>query len=90
MPMVSVKVDVTGPGGGLDAIAKLEREGRMSDLIHLNEPFEIGGVPHGMASGRASVGMAFTLPDGKVLLVETSLASLKMAMAAFNGRYPDE
>lgn len=82
---------------GFDAMKKLGSHGaidqdalvRQGVLIHLNgdQGFEVGGLDHGMTSGRASVAFCFELPDGRVVLAETSLWLLQLATAALTARY---
>lgn len=64
-----------GDRGSIDVQAALD-SGR---LIHLTTPIEIGGLRAGMVSGAPSVSFCFTLPDGRVVLAETSLALLQAA-----------
>lgn len=59
------------------------------DLIHLTGPIGMTVLPRGMSSGRASVAMRFDLPDGRPVLVETSLRLLVTAVRAMLARYPD-
>lgn len=53
-------------------------------LIHLTGPVEVGGLTRGMTSGRASVAFCFTLPDGRVVLAETSMRLFKVAADALH------
>lgn len=50
----------------------------------------IGGLPGGMASGRASVTIAIPLPDGTVIVTETSLALFLAAARALRVAYQAE
>lgn len=56
-------------------------------LIHSQAPIYVGALEAGMASGKASVSLCFELPDGRVVLVETSLALLEGAARALAARY---
>jgi hypothetical protein len=80
---------------GFDAMRKLAppTEDRLADgtLIHLGNDaaIEIGGLEAGMASGRPSLAFCFTLPDGRVVLAETSLVLFLAAADAFRARFGD-
>lgn len=64
---------------------------RMEDVVHLKDGDYLGiaVLDRGMRSGRASVMLRFDLPDGKVVMAETSLRLLTMAAQAFNAKHPD-
>jgi hypothetical protein len=47
-------------------------------------PIGLALLPGGMVSGRASVAFRITLPDGRTVLTETSLALLDQALAIFH------
>lgn len=51
---------------------------------------EVGALAGGMASGRASVAFCFTLPDGRVVVAETSLALFLLAADALRARYGEQ
>jgi hypothetical protein len=56
-------------------IPELQRNDKLVDLTGNNAPFiEAVLIDGGMASGAASVILRMKLPDGKVLVAETSLA----------------
>lgn len=86
MPTLRIKLDVDRTG--FDALAGLPpaREddfgGHAGDdrIIHLanDAHIEIGTLRRGMASGKDSVALCFKLPDGRVVIAETS-AELFMA-----------
>lgn len=61
----------------------LQRE----DLIHVTSPIRVGALPGGMASGKASVAIASFLPDGRPVILETSLDHFLAAAAALQARY---
>jgi hypothetical protein len=83
MPHLTIKLDVdergfdalSGMGTAADGIAA----GR---VIHLGDDanIEVGTLRAGMQSGKDSVALCFALPDGKVVLAETS-AELFLATA---------
>lgn len=67
-------------------------EGTPADqIIHVGEEayIEVGGLPGGMASGKPSVAFCIPLPDGRVVIAETSLALLLTAGDALKARYGD-
>lgn len=95
MPAMTVIPDVEATGhllirrlsealGGPAAVLESDR------LIHISTPIEVGGMPHGMQSGRTAVSFCFALPDGRVVLAETSLALFKAAADALAARYGEE
>jgi hypothetical protein len=51
-------------------------------VIHLTNEIEVGSLEAGMESGKPSVVFVFTLPDGRVVMAETSL---ELFVAAANG-----
>lgn len=60
---------------------------RRPDLIHIKEPVRVGGLPGGMASGKASVAIALQLPDGRPVIVETSMELFLVAADVLRARY---
>ncbi len=55
----------------------------------MTEPFRVGGLPGGMASGKTSVAFDIPLPDGRHVLAETSLELFLAAADALRARYGD-
>lgn len=53
-------------------------------VIHTQLPFEVALLRGGMASGGASVSFRIGLPDGRVVIAETSLELLTTAARALN------
>ena len=49
----------------------------------------IGGLPNGMNSGKTSVAIAVPLPDGTIVLTETSLALFLNAAEILKVAYPN-
>jgi len=47
----------------------------------------MAGLEAGMASGKTSVAVRVDLPDGRVAIVQTSLAALETAVRALVARY---
>jgi hypothetical protein len=74
MPSLDIKLDVDTNGGfdAINAVPLLDIEER---IIHLGEEayLEIGTLRHGMESGKDSMAFCFSLPDGKVVVAETSV-----------------
>jgi hypothetical protein len=83
MPHLTIKLDVDRRGfdtlGGMPTAAGGIADGR---VVHLGNDaeIEVGTLRHGMASGKDSVALCFKLPDGKIVLAETS-AELFLATA---------
>lgn len=61
------------------------------ETIHLGEGtvLYLAGLEGGMRSGAPSVMLAFELPDGRVVVAETSLRLLLTAADALRARYGD-
>lgn len=55
-------------------------------IVHI-KTMEIGALERGMTSGRASVAFCFELPDGTVVVAETTLRLLQAATSALTARY---
>ena len=68
MPDMKIRprVDTTG---GYDALRGVDPE----KIVHLTGAIEVGSLEAGMASGKPSVAFCFRLPDGRVVVAETSL-----------------
>ncbi len=73
----------------------LEPEEHWSDLldkevIYLGDeasPIEIVAMPEGMLLGQTSISMRLDLPDGRVVIVETSLDSLANVVQKIQERF---
>ncbi len=52
-------------------------------------PIQIGALEGGMRGGAPSVAIRFDLPDGRIVVAETSLKLFQMANAALLGRFGD-
>ncbi len=55
---------------------------------HVTKAMEVALLEGGMASGKPSVMLRLELPDGSVVIAETSLALFMMAADAFEARHP--
>jgi hypothetical protein len=66
---------------------------RPEAVIHLGNdapPIGITALAGGMASGNASVMLRLDLPDGRVVLAETSLRLFLLAADALRAQYPGQ
>lgn len=65
-------------------------EGKADKIIHLpNGTIGLAALSAGMKSGKTSLAFRIDLPDGRIVVAETSLALLHTALAAINARYPE-
>jgi hypothetical protein len=62
---------------------------RTKQVIHITEGMGVCALDGGMASGKPSVCFRIDLPDGRVVLAETSARLFVMAAAAIVGKWPD-
>jgi hypothetical protein len=59
-------------------------------VVHLPDAvWQLAALPGGMESGAPSLALRLDLPDGRVVLAETSLAAWITATAALRGRFPE-
>lgn len=77
MPSIVIKLD--GPED-LTAIPPKAR------VHHVTETMEVALVLGGMRSGKPSVMLRIALPDGSIVIAETSYALFEMAQKAMQGR----
>jgi len=65
---------------------------RMDDVIHLKDDdvIQVSGLSAGMTSGRPSVAFRFDLPDGQVVIAETSVRLFLAAAEILRARYGAE
>lgn len=75
----------------LEGEGSLEKLGQQSrgELVHLQNEVHITALPVGTVGGKPSVGFGFLLPDGRMVIAETTLALFLMAADAFKARYGD-
>lgn len=52
-------------------------------------PIQIGALERGTVGGRPSVAIRIDLPDGRIVVAETTLRLFQMANAALLGRFGD-
>ncbi len=65
---------------------------RDKDVIHLANgapPIQVAILNAGMRSGRPSVAIRIDLPDGRVVVAETTARLFAMAGRAIQVKYPD-
>jgi hypothetical protein len=81
VPSLRIVLDPERQGLGLNADP--------SRTIHLGDDAEIvvSGLPDGMVGGRPSMMFGFTLPDGRVVIAETSWRLFAAAYKAFAGKF---
>ena len=70
-------------------LALADLVGREADIIHLTDIFTVAALEGGMESGLPSLAIRLDLPDGRVVVQETSLGAWIMATAALRGRFPE-
>src|SRR2546430_4242583 len=78
MPAISIILDGDG------AFPDLRNAGER--IVHVTTPFSVSRLRHGMASGLSSVMIRIDLPDGHIVLAETSMALFQQAASAFKIR----
>lgn len=85
MPALGIVLDVEREG--FRAMRGLDRR----RLIHLGDAaqIEVGALAGGMASGDPSAAFCFGLPDGRVVLAETSMRLLLTAADTLKAKYGD-
>jgi hypothetical protein len=80
--MPTIKLDLDGDDAWEDLAD------RRDQIIHLpDEPIRLAVLDGGMVSGRPSVALRLDLPDGRVVIAETSLALLSASVRAIWARY---
>jgi hypothetical protein len=80
MPSLRIVLDPERDGLGFDADP--------ADIIHLPDTeIVISGLRDGMANGAASMMFGFKLPDGRVVIAETSWRLFAAAFKAFAGKF---
>jgi hypothetical protein len=82
--MVALTMHLQGDGCWPDLAEKLGTEAHLEAL-----EFSVALLEKGMASGKPSVMMRVDLPDGKFVIVETSLVLFLTAADAFRARAGD-
>lgn len=85
--MLALRVILEGDGCWPDLVDK-QAAGKLT-WPHASDPaqIEIAALRSGLHSGRPSVAIRIDLPDGRVVVAETSLRLFLQAAAALRGRY---
>lgn len=85
MPLLTVLLDLNE--SRFDALAGIADDA----VVHLaaETRLEVGALPNGMTSGKPSVAFCFPLPDGRVVVAETSLALFLSTADVTRARYGD-
>ena len=83
--MPSMDINLDGDNAWPDLRSKQNK------IIHISEgeTVKVCALDGGMSSGKPSVCFRIDLPDGRVVLAETSARLFVMAAAAIVGRWPD-
>ncbi len=84
MPVIKVLLDEPAWPDLADKAARLTWLSGNDD-----PPIQIGALQGGMVGGRPSVAIRIDLPDGRIVVAETSLRLFQMANAALLGRFGD-
>lgn len=58
-------------------------------VVYLDSMIGVTGLENGMKSGKPSVAFRFDLPDGKIVIAETSMALFLTAADALKAKYGD-
>ena len=82
--MIGLRLYLDGDGVWTDLPGK-----RVTHLANDAPPIQIAMLDGGMKTGRPSVALRIDLPDGAVIIAETSARLLVTAAAAIHARYPD-
>jgi hypothetical protein len=86
--MPSMQIILEGDGIWRDLPA-LDRAGNLIAAMGEAAAWQLAALAGGMESGAPSVSLRLDLPDGRVVVTETSLALLLTAADAFKARYGD-
>jgi len=75
--MPDLKLVMDGDGAWPDLAETPEK------IIHVTEGISMTRLTNGMASGKSSVAIRLNLPDGRVVIAETSMELFQSAARAF-------
>jgi hypothetical protein len=84
--MITIHVKLEGDGAWPDLAEKVD------SVIHLSNdapPLQIATLSDGMTSGNPSMALRIDLPDGRVVMMETSVRLFLQAARIIAARYPD-
>jgi hypothetical protein len=85
--MTGLNIIINGDGAWPDITAK-RAEGKLIDLM--DDPhakWSLACLPRGTQGGNPTVTARFDLPDGRVILTQTTLKLLKSAVRAFEAAH---
>lgn len=88
-PMPVLRIYTSGDGVWPDLQRLVSEDGTDPRVIQVQEPIEVCALAEGMASGKPSVTVRMNLPDGSVVLGETSLALFLTAADLFKTSHGD-
>jgi hypothetical protein len=89
-PSLTIHLDATQTtfdairAAGIEDIQAGVADGR---VIVVDSPIEVAAMPEGTVGGKPTVFMVFTLPDGRVVMAETTLMLFASAARSFVARY---
>ena len=87
--MMQMTVNLNGDGAWPD-LGDKQTAGLLIWLIgNDGPPIQVCTLDGGMTSGNPSVAIRIDLPDGSVVVAETSVRLFQMAAAAMRGKYGD-
>lgn len=81
--MPSMDINLDGDNAWPDLRFKQDK------IIHITDGIKICALDGGMSSGKPSVCFRLDLPNGRIVLAETSARLFVMAAAAIVGKWPD-
>ncbi len=88
--MPVLKITVNCERDPWDDLLPLREQGKLITAMGTESgAIRVGGLPHGMDSGKTSISIVIPLPDGTMILTETSLALFLAAARALEGAYPN-
>ena len=85
--MTTIRIIADGDDAWLDLKEWVEsNDPRLVMAMGSETVWQLTYLEGGMESGAASIGLRLDLPDGRVVVAETSWGALQMAFAALKGR----
>lgn len=90
--MPQLNIILNGENAWPDLSAREEGPHHGRPVIHLSNgapPIQVAVLDKGMASGKPSIAIRTDLPDGRVVIAETSARLFCAAARAIMARYPD-
>ena len=67
----------------------LTRQAAEGKVVSVQLPIEVAGLPDGIVSGKPSVAFRLDLPDGRIIIAETTLALFLTVADAMKAKYGD-